>query len=269
MGSLLSNGIQPSHVGRRLLGRWPIIFFVGVVGGLVGLAAASAIPASYQASSSLGIGVDPNLALPYSPNVQYEADLRTQDLFLSDVTLKAARHQLPPGPAGASLDDFRSHLRLDHFEGVWYLRATAGTPTVAAERANAWASAATTEFKDAQAHAVKAGEFQALLFSVACKPKVVVAQGGSNLWACDEMTLDVSPNQVSAELLNEARMSHGILPGLSINNRQQAAPPDAPTRQNRALFALGGTLVGLVLGLLVALSSRTWLGEAIKGRGSQ
>ncbi|MGA9192006.1 MAG: hypothetical protein WBZ24_09760, partial [Anaerolineales bacterium] len=125
-----------------------------------------------------------------------------------------------------------------------------------------------SEFKVSQAHAVKAGEFQALLFSVACKPEVVVAEGKGNLWACDEMSLDVSADQVSSELLSEARLSHGILPGLTIGSRQQAAPPDAPTRQNRALFALGGTLVGLVLGLLVALSSRTWLGEAIKGRGS-
>jgi hypothetical protein len=242
---------------------------LGVLGGLVGLAANWVLPPTYRASASLGIGVDPNLALPYSANVQYEADLRTQDLFLSDSTLEAAKDQLPPALAGASLDDFRSHLRLDHFEGVWFMRATAGTPSEAAERANTWASAATTEFETAQVHAVKAGEFQALLFSVACKPEVVVAEGGSNLWACDEMTLNVSPDQVSSELLTEARLSHGILPGLSIGDREQAEPPSEPLRQARALFTLGGTIVGLVLGLLAALSSRTWLGGAISGRGSK
>lgn len=269
MESLLSQDVQPSHVGKRLLGRWPIIFVCGVVGGLAGLGVALAMPASFQASARLGIGVDPNLARPYSANVQYEANLRTQDLFLADSTLETARDQLPQALAGSSLGDFRAHIRLDHIQGTWYLRATAGSPGEAAERANAWASAATTAFETAQMHALKAGEFQALLFSVACKPEVVVAEGGGNLWACEEMTLNVSPDQVSSELLNEARLSHGILPGLSIGDRQQAALPNAPTKQDRALFALGGTIVGLVLGLLAAMSSRAWLAGAARGRGSR
>lgn len=269
MDSLLSQDVQPSQVASKLLGRWPLIFLMGVLGGMVGLAANWVLPPTYQASASLGIGVDPNVAVPYSDNVQYEADLRTQDLFLSDSTLEAARAQLSPTLAGSGASDFRSHLRLDHFEGEWYLRATAGSPADASERANAWASAATAEFVAAQAHAVKAGEFQAFLFSVACKPEVVVADGRSNLWSCDEMNLDLDPNQVSSQLLAEARLSHGILPGMVISSARSAELPSEPTRQARALFALGGTLVGLVLGLLAALSRRDWAGWTRIGRGSE
>lgn len=269
MGSLLTEDLQPSQVGGRLLARWRLILVLGILGGLIGLALHWLLPSTYQASASLAVGVDPSLAEPYSKNVQYEAELRTQDLFLSDSTLDAARSQLPPALADASTAAFRAHLRLDHVRGDWYLRATAGSPPDAAERANAWASAAADQFREAQLHAIKAGEFQALLFSVACKPEVLVAEGGSNLWVCDEMSLNVSPDQVSSDLLNEARLSHGILPGLSIGDRKNAAPPEAPTRQKRALFALAGTIVGLVLGLLAALSSRTWIGGTINGQGSK
>ncbi len=269
MDSLLSQDVQPSQVASKLLGSWQLIFIMGVLGGLLGLAANWALPPTFQASASLGVGVDPNLAAPFSDNVQYEADLRTQDLFLSDSTLEAARAQLAPALAGSAASDFRSHIRLDHFEGEWYLRATAGSPSDAAERANAWASAATAEFKAAQAHAIKAGEFQALLFSVACKPEVVVSEGRSNLWVCDEMNLNLDPDQVSSELLTEARLSHGILPGMVISTTQSAEPPSEPTRQARALLALGGTVVGLVLGLLAALSRREWAGWRRMGRGPE
>lgn len=268
MDSFLTQDVAPSQVGGRLLRRWPIIVVISVVSGLFGLAADWMLPPTYQASASLAVGVDPNLAESYSQNVQYEASLRTQDLFLADSTLEAARNRLPAALAEVSTSAFRSHLRLDHVKDTWYLRATADSPKGAADRANAWLSAAATEFEAAQVHALKAGEYQALLFSVACKPEVVVAEGKGNLWACDEMSLDVRPDQVSSELLSEARLSRGILPGLTIGSRQQAAPPAAPTRENRALFALGGTLVGLVLGLLAALSSCTWLGGAMIGRGS-
>jgi hypothetical protein len=260
MDSFLTQDVAPSQVGGRLLRRWPIIVVISVVGGLFGLAADWMLPPTYQASASLAVGVDPNLAEPYSKNVRYEANLRTQDLFLSDLSLEAARSQLAPSLAGSSVGAFRTDLRLDNIDDTWYLRAKARSPSDAAVRANAWASAAASQFKAAQGHALKAGELQALLFSVACKPEKVIAQGGSSLWACDEMSLDINPDQVSSELLAEARLSHGILPGLSITEIHEAALPSQPTRQARALFALGGVIVGLVLGLLAALSDRQWLG---------
>ena len=77
MDSLLSQDLQPSRVGRLLLNRWPLIFLIGVLGGVVGLVGSWLVPPTYQASAALSIGADPSLARPFSANVQYEADLRT------------------------------------------------------------------------------------------------------------------------------------------------------------------------------------------------
>jgi hypothetical protein len=254
MRSMITQDLQPSQMGRRLLALWPLIFVAAVLGGAVGFIVSSALPAQFQATASLGIGADPNLAAPLSPNVQVEARLRIQDLLLSDSTLADARSTLSTELADETLGAFRSRLSLERYGTRWDLMATADSPDAAADIANAWASAGMAQFQQAQAHAIKAGEFQALLFSVACPPGVVVDAGEGDIWVCQEMNLDLQPDQVSQSLMEEARLSKGILPALSITEVGEASPPARPLIRLRASLILAGAVLGLVAGLVLASS---------------
>ncbi len=247
----LSDDLNLSDASQRLMRSWPLVLIAGLLGGLLGLASGYVVAPRYLATASLGIGADPNLAEPLNGNVQVEANLRIQDLLLSDATLEAARGQLSPELAGNSLEAFRAVLRLEKYDSRWDLEATADSPRSAADRANAWAKAAESEFQAASAHALKAGQFQALLFSVACQPEVLIEGNSGNLWACDEMDLGLDPDQVGADLLEEARLGQGILPALSLTELKSASPPDKPVREAVPILALAGTLVGLSLGLVL------------------
>lgn len=251
MTPTLSDDLNLSDASQRLMRMWPLILAAGLMGGLLGLASGTLVAPRYLATASLGIGADPNLAEPLNGNVQVEANLRIQDLLLSDATLEAARGQLSPELAGNDLEAFRAVIRLEKYDTRWDLEAMADSPRSAADRANAWAQAAESEFQAASAHALKAGQFQALLFSVACQPEVLIDGGTGDLWACDEMDLGLDPAQVSADLLEEARLSQGILPALSLTELESASPPEEPLREAVPVLAFAGTVAGLMLGLVL------------------
>ena len=254
MGSLLTEDIQPSRVGRTLLGRWLFIVVLAVMGGLVGLGTSYLLPAEYLATASLGIGPDPNLAAPLSGSVQTEAYLRVQDLLLSDSTLGAARASVAPNLAGQTLAGFRAYLSLDRVGTRWDLKATGASPGDAAARANAWQAAASSQFAQAQAHALQVGQLQGLLFRVACQPEAVAAQGLNDVWSCGKPDLAINTNQISQQLLEEVRLSQGILPALSMTDLHAAAPEGSIELRSRPLFILAGTLVGLLLGVTLVLA---------------
>ena len=52
----------------------------------------------------------------------------------------------------------------------------------------------------------------------------------------------------SAEALEEAALSRGILPALSFSLQERAFPPTQPALWGRGLMALSGALIGLLLG---------------------
>ena len=250
----LTRPLTPSLLGARMIRHWWVVLLLACLGGGIGLLVSLAMPARYVATAVLGIGQDPTLAQPLARNVQTLANYHIQDLVLSDATLQAARRQLGPTLAQKSLQAFRSHLRLDIVDTRWQFKVVDASPVDAATMANAWADAAQVQFDAAQSHALKAGELQALLFDVACQPEKVSQQHLTSVWVCGSIEPGVSVDQVAPNLLDEARLSQGILPSLILTRISKADPPQAPQVQARALLALAGTLVGILTGALAVIA---------------
>lgn len=237
----------------RLLRRWPALFALSVVGGVVGLLLAGALSTAYQATAQVTIGADMARSIWLDEDAKNAVMFRVQSLLLSDQTLDRALGMLALDLASqalpADVTSLRDQLNLTRIESSWQLSARAKSPSVAAGLANAWAEAAIEETQTAVEAATKAGQLQVLLFDVSCAP-MEVPVAGAELWACDQARPAGSPADLPEQLLNAAVDSHGLVPPMSYSFDQRAAAPDKPIASAQAIMAAAGLLVGLLVGTL-------------------
>ncbi len=219
-----------------------------------------AVPASFQATAALTIGIDQGRVEILDEDVTRQILLRVQDLLLSDIVLAGAIEKLPPNlPAISDIADpadYRQRLRLTRIEARWNLAVADPAPVQAAALANAWAESGLETLEESQAHAWKVAELQAVFFEVSCQPIE------SGLWECDERGNNASALGLGQELLQEIRATYGIAPVVSFALLERATPPDQPQRLARAAMAASGTFLGLLVGfgLAVRASSQSQSG---------
>lgn len=254
--SLQGTDIDILRLYSAALNRWPLILATAVLGALLGIAFSLGVPATFQAVAELSIGIDHGRVEFLDEDAERQILLRVQDLLLSDAVMAGAIEKLPPILAGmseiADPADYRQRLRLTRIEARWQLAATDPVPEQAAALANSWADSALETLEEAQTHAWKVAELQAVFFEVACRPME------SGLWACDKGGINASGRGLDQELLQEIRASYGIAPVVSFALLERAAVPDRPQSSARAAIAAAGTLLGMLVGfgLAVRRSSR-------------
>jgi hypothetical protein len=121
-------------------------------------------------------------------------------------------------------------------------------PVFAAAAANAWAQSAEEGLREAVKHAWRVREYQALVSGIGCQLRRDPSGNGSAVWVCDTDTFGVDPEAVPDEILEEAKLARGILPGMSFYVSQRAGIPEQAISQGRGSFVLAGLLTGLLLG---------------------
>lgn len=236
---------------------WGVILAGFLLGGLLGLGVTRFRMPQYEASATILISVDRNRASIRDDITIYQADDRVRALILADDTLWQAMELLNRSDAEQKFDtpsDFRSQTRITQKPASIDLLFYANDPYLAAEAANAWASASISELEKAFIYAVRAAELQQAIYEAHCELDLRVE--GTDMravWVCVSENSELNAEDLPHQLLEEAKASRGILPFYSFSLGQAASVPQAPILWSRNLLILSGLFLGAILGFLIAV----------------
>jgi uncharacterized protein involved in exopolysaccharide biosynthesis len=246
-------------VYQRLLRRWPWLFIAGLLGASLGAAIDRVVPPTYRSTALLSIGVDYSRSRWLDEDADRMALSRVQDLLLSDETLAGAVNrflaaELDPPIAVTGVAELRGRLGLIWVDSHWQLSARSDDPQEAATLANAWAESGLEQLAQAAGHASRVAQLQGQFFRVYCRPDVGMGEAGQPVWVCDEGEPAADAVGLPEALITEIQASRGIIPTLTATLAQAATPPAEPEYGGRALRLLGGTLTGLLVGVLTLIA---------------
>ncbi len=248
---------------QRLVSRWTWVVVAGMIGGLVGLAAWQVRRPVYEASAVIAIGIDRNRAdLPEEATVRQAFD-RVRGLLLADDTLEGAV-SLAAQRAGeadlpASVEALRDRIRLSERPDGWVLAVQGTNPKETEQVAQAWAEVSIDQLAAASEHAIRAAEWQNLLYEASCR---LVAEGPASQsaeWICRSAPSEGGPDSLPKSILAEAEASRGILPVLTYSLLRGSSGTAEPIFWGRGALIVGSAVVGLVVGVIVIASRKRTL----------
>ena len=236
----------------RIQRKWPVILFAGIAGGLIGLFLGVIQPPRYEATAAVRIAIDYSRTHPLDESAERQALNRVLDLIMSDATFGRAV-QLAPQSAKSEAGinaaaDLREMVRLRDLRGRWELIATASTPQTASDLAEAWAASTIENAETSLEHAWRASELQNQVFGLGCELKESPTGSAGALWVCGRASDGDQAGELPDEMMREAELSHGLIPALSVSLLESAVPPPEPVSQAEAVYALIGTVAGLIAG---------------------
>ena len=246
---------------HRLLGRWLWIFGIAMAAGVLGLLLSLSRPMVYQASALIGVDIDRSRAdVPDDITVRQAYD-RVRALLLADDTLQRALS----GAAAvggelalpSSIAAFRDRIRLSERPDGWEIIVLGGSAADAESLASAWADASLEQIAAALLHAIRAAEWQNILYEASCRLQPGEPPSTSATWVCHSAPPLGSADGIPSSILSEVEASRGILPAFTYSLLQGPGGSARTVLWNRGSFVLGGALLGLVTGgLLAALLKR-------------
>lgn len=254
--SLLQHEINFEGFYAVIRQRWWWLTLFIVVGGFLGLLLSVFLQPGYQATASLGIGIDYGRTHPLDRETERQALLHVQELLLSDEVMESAlahtngemREQLNLNAP----EDLRDQIRLDRFEGRWDLSVFLADPEGAAVLANAWSQASADAIGDALEAAWRARDLQFQIYELGCQLELAQDQESAVLRCQNGRAGDVE--ELHQKLIETVQRSHGLLPALSFAQLRQALPPDKPVYRARSWLILGGLLIGLAIGMAMIMA---------------
>ena len=247
----LHDDLKPVLLFKRAMERWHWILLAVCLGGLIGLGASFLSAPVYQATSTLGIGIDYSRSLPLDDDAERHAFNRVRDLLLSEDAILPAllpeESERTDALAAEVLKDFRSRIRLDQRGTRWELTVYDESPESAARNANDWAESSLTLLIEAQQHAIRAIELQSAFYEISCRLEAVPESSNLSALVCDALDPMVDPDAIAEGLVQEANLSRGILPSLSAAFVTRANPTTDPVIYGRGTLILAGVFIGLLL----------------------
>jgi uncharacterized protein involved in exopolysaccharide biosynthesis len=266
---MLADDISPARLLRSLLRGWYWILLGGVLGGVLGWCLSLLRVPQYEARAEISIGFDYARVAPLDDPVLTYVELRVRDLLLSDETAQSAfdalgaATEMADGPVDAQ--DLRRRIQLVQDGSRWMIIGRARTPEGSAAIANAWADTSLEAVEQAMIHAIRAAEFQTAIYRAGCRLAEDPNSPGQAIWRCEIPDDSDRPKNLPEELLQEARLSKGLLPAMSFSLLQRAEPPQAPVLWGRGGLILAVVLLGVwiaALGIIIRREGKT----AIDGR---
>ena len=243
---------------QRLVSRWHWVVVAGMIGGLVGLLASYVRPPIYQASAVIGIGIDLSRAeVPEDFTIRQAHD-RVRSLLLADdildqaVFLSAQRAGVaPPMESSAAL---RGRIRLAERPDGWELIVFGPSIAEAERLVQAWADASLEGIAVASFHALRAADWQHVLYEASCHLVAHGSGAASAQWQCESPPPEGDADAIPASILAEVEASRGILPAFSYFAVKGSGGSARPVVWGRESLVLGGAVVGFVIGVLMAAS---------------
>jgi hypothetical protein len=241
---------------RRLVDRWTWVVAAGLAAGLLGLLASSFRPPLYEASATLGIGIDRNRAnVPDDVTVRQAYD-RVRGLLLADDTLERAilsgAESESSGGSPETIAAFRSRIRLAEEPEGWEFIVVSPTGAEAERLAQAWAMAGLDGLESASLHAIRAAEWQDVLYEASCSLAPSGLASGSARWECKSAPPQGNANGLPASILAEVEASRGVLPVFTYSLLRASEGTARAVVWGRGTLVLGAAVVGLVAGIVIA-----------------
>jgi hypothetical protein len=256
----MTSDLDPVLVYRRLLAGWLWIVTAAMIGGLVGLALSYVRPPLYEASAVIGIGVDRvGSDVPDDITVRQAYD-RVRGLLLADDTLAAtvdlaAERSGTDSPA-ESTRALIERIRLSERPDGWIL-AVVGPDALETERtAQAWADVSLAQLQTASFHAIRAAEWQNVLFEASCELVAPETATETARWLCRSAPPLGDSGTIPASILAEVEASRGILPALTYSVLRGSSGTAQAVVWGRGTLVMGGAIVGLVIGCVVVATRR-------------
>ena len=241
---------------HRLLARWHWVFGMAMAAGVLGLLLSLFRPVVYQASALVGVDIDRSRAeVPDDVTVRQAYD-RVRALLLADDTLQQALSGAalagPELAAPSSIAAFRDRIRLTERPDGWELVVLGGSAAEAEGLARAWADASLEQIAAALLHAIRAADWQNVLYEASCLLQPGEPASTSAKWICHSAPPEGGADAIPLSIRAEVEASRGILPAFTYSLLQGAGGSARPILWSRGSFAFGGALLGLVAGGLVA-----------------
>jgi capsular polysaccharide biosynthesis protein len=238
-------------IAQRLLKRWYVLFVVGVLGGIVGIAISGLYPAQYEAKASLLVAVDWGRSITTQDLTIYQSVDRVRALILADETLEKARNQMSSNQKlpeyVPSLEELRTKVRVSQTTSGFDVYVYADDPVFAADLANTWAEVSLEMFEEAILHAIRASELQKALYESYCSLRSL-GEGDDQIvvWQCQSSNVEPDPESLPETMLDEISKSKGIPPFLTFAWLQKAVISNHPILWNRGFQIIAGVLIGLL-----------------------
>jgi hypothetical protein len=239
---------------QRLLASWVVLVVFGVGGAVAGLGYSALHPPRYEARAVLGVSISYAITESLELIVEDRVLSRASGVILSDDVLARVLDELPDfvrlEQGWQHPSDLRSSLRIDHRQAQWELVTVSEDPVLAATVSQLWANAALHALDVAAAHAWRVSTLVGQILYLECVPVVKVENtASSTVWDCTVLPPITDPDMIEAELINETALSRGIVPDLTHELLQEAAPPAQPVLWARGPLVLAGTLAGVLVGV--------------------
>lgn len=237
---------------------WWLLLALTLIGGLLGITISSFREPVYEASSRLLIAIDRNRASLSDRTTAYQADDRVRALLLADSTLEAVLDRSQTSQIEsmeiADPQSLREMLKITQDPAGFTLYVYSKDPGLSARLANHWAQAGLDELEQATLHAIRAAEIQAALYNANCTLALQDdAAGEEAVWICSSSGGPIDVQEIPELLVEQARLSRGILPIYSFSIGVEAVIADQPVLWSRGSIVLASSLLGLLLGFIVLL----------------
>jgi uncharacterized protein involved in exopolysaccharide biosynthesis len=254
----------PLYSLTRILSRWWIIVAMAVSGGILGWVFHFFHPPVYEATTVLTITMD----FTERELTQYEQDYAFNAVG-AIITSTVVKEQIVSSSQinGVSISQTQlaKQIFLEGRQSVWELHVRDQDPYNAAEIANIWAQVANDVLNAALEHAMQADQLQVQMkLMEACLPFTPGVAGYPKLPPpvskdCGRfslMEIEMAMQNWTKELVQEKQQTLGILPIFEFAITGYASIPEKPVLSDLSSLTLAGALIGFVVSLWVAGSSR-------------
>ena len=242
---------SPYNAMLRILSRWWMVVALMVVGGLVGFGFHLLTPPVYEANAFVTISMD----FQKSTLTQIEEDTAfnaASDIIYSHSVVDQVIAEAQANGYTLTTSGFLKDFYLESRQSVWEFHVRDRDPNAAAALVNIWAQGSTDALNAALSHALMADQVQLQVAGLENCLAGVTPQLASKQMDCrgySSAELQGMLQEQTASLVNEKRLSFGILSIMTIGFTNPAFAPLTPLVYGQAGLVLAGALMGLVISL--------------------